>query len=476
MNMSLKMGDTIYIKRFQSEDIDFYCYKHFKDLVGFPTKVFLIRNDTIYVTHPILDVVPLSENCVDYEILEDVDLGYHKDVKNQLNLMKTMGASKIPIERVKKIYKRKLDEQEEDKISPRDQSILNIIEQINNGELNEKFLNEFFGGLDRFLNLVDRKGWSHLIDPFASGLEDIQNQMFYAFYQRDNNFIYEIVNRYLSDIESDGTDYYYSGDYDELAAYFSSGRNDISEKTISEILSGEYDSYQYGGFDADDEYDNVYTELDHYAKSVVDEYIVNELKTMGTLKFSTYKRPPELLRDIAEEQGSEEEITLTDEVITRLMSDDDCLKYLINKELDDVGSNLNSIYSGCYGDILSTEWYNDLWSALEGEVVDSREGIEYSYKKSVWQKDGTRGSKTVYGKKYKVTKCVYDVVKGWLEVNKEKGGYNNNTIEYFGSYYVLLKDAMEYGPMDWIRVPVLDDYPDWRKMQKCMNDSVENYF
>ena len=476
MNMSLKMGDTIYIKRFQSEDIDFYCYKHFKDLVGFPTKVFLIRNDTIYVTHPILDVVPLSENCVDYEILEDVDLGYHKDVKNQLNLMKTMGASKIPIERVKKIYKRKLDEQEEYKISPRDQSILNIIEQINNGELNEKFLNEFFGGLDRFLNLVDRKGWLHLIDPFASGLEDIQNQMFYAFYQRDNNFIYEIVNRYLSDIESDGTDYYYSGDYDELAAYFSSGRNDISEKTISEILSGEYDSYRYGGFDADDEYDNVYTELDHYAKSVVDEYIVNELKTMGTLKFSTYKRPPELLRDIAEEQGSEEEITLTDEVITRLMSDDDCLKYLINKELDDVGSNLNSIYSGCYGDILSTEWYNDLWSALEGEIVDSKEGIEYSYKKSVWQKDGTRGSKTVYGKKYKVTKCVYDVVKGWLEVNKEKGGYNNNTIEYFSSYYALIKDSMEYGPMDWIRVPVLDDYPDWRQMQKCMNDSVENYF
>jgi hypothetical protein len=197
---------------------------------------------------------------------------------------------------------------------------------------------------------------------------------------------------------------------------------------------------------------------------------------MGTLKFSTYKRTPDLLSDIAEEQGNEEEITLTDEVITRLMSDDDCLKYLINKELDDVGSNLNSIYSGCYGDILSTEWYNDLWSALEGEVVDSREGIEYSYKKSVWQKDGTRGSKTVYGKKYKVTKCVYDVVKGWLEVNREKGGYNNNTIEYFGSYNVLIKDAMEYGPMDWIRVPVLDDYPDWRKMQKCISENVENYF
>lgn len=476
MNMSLKMDDTIYIKGFKSEDPDFYCWKYLKDLIGFPTRVFLVRNDIIYVTHPILDVVPLSENCVDYEVLEDVDMGYHHNLKDKLSFMKTMGASKIPIERVKKIYKRKLDEQEEEKISSRDQSILNIIEQINNGELDEKFLNNFFGGLDKFLNLVERKGWLHLIDPFASGLEDIQNSMFYAFYKRDNNFIYEIINRYLSDIESDGTDYYYSGDYDELADYFSSGRNDISQETISNILSGEYDSYQYGGFDTDDEYDNVYTELDHYGKSVVDEYIVNELKAMKTMKFSAYKRTPDLLRDIAEEQGSEEEITLTDEVITRLMSDDDCLKYLINKQLDDVGSNLNSIYSGCYGDILSTEWYNDLWSALEGEVVDSREGVEYSYKKSVWNKDGTRGSKTVYGKKYKVTKCVYDVVKGWLEVNREKGGYNNNTIEYFSSYNALIKDAMEYGPMDWIRVPVLDDYPDWRKMQKCISESVENYF
>jgi hypothetical protein len=377
---------------------------------------------------------------------------------------------------VKKIFKPKLKEQEEDKVSPREQSILNIIEQINNGELDEEFLNEFFGGLDRFLNLVDRKGLLHLIDPFASGLEDIQNSIFYAFYQRDKNFIYEIVNRYLSDIESDGTDYYYSGDHDELAGFFTTSRNDISEKTISEILSGEYDPWSYGGFDTDDEYRDVYTELDHYAKSVVDGFIVNELKAMGTLKFSIYKRLPEKFEEIAQEQGNEEEIKLTDEVINSLMSDDECLEYLIKKELDEVSSNLNSIYSTCYGDNLVGIWYENLWSALEGEVVDSKEGQEYSYKKNIWNSDGTRGSKTVYGRRYKVTKCVYDVVKGWLELNKNKNGYNNNTIEYFGSYANLVKDSMEYGPMDWIRVPRLPDYPDWREMRKCVNDNVENYF
>jgi hypothetical protein len=315
-----------------------------------------------------------------------------------------------------------------------------------------------------------------LIDPFASGLEDIQNSIFYAFYQRDKNFIYEIVNRYLSDIESDGTDYYYSGDHDELAGFFTTSRNDISEKTISEILSGEYDPWSYGGFDTDDEYRDVYTELDHYAKSVVDGFIVNELKAMGTLKFSIYKRLPEKFEEIAQEQGNEEEIKLTDEVINSLMSDDECLEYLIKKELDEVSSNLNSIYSTCYGDNLVGIWYENLWSALEGEVVDSKEGQEYSYKKNIWNSDGTRGSKTVYGRRYKVTKCVYNAVKGWLELNKNKGGYNNNTIEYFGSYANLVKDSMEYGPMDWIRVPRLPDYPDWREMRKCVNDNVENYF
>ena len=56
--MELKMGDTIYIKGFKDEEPEFYCQKHMKDLIGFPTRVFLIRNGEVYVTHPILDAVP----------------------------------------------------------------------------------------------------------------------------------------------------------------------------------------------------------------------------------------------------------------------------------------------------------------------------------------------------------------------------------------------------------------------------------
>ena len=136
---------------------------------------------------------------------------------------------------------------------------------------------------------------------------------------------------------------------------------------------------------------------------------------METLKFSLYKRTPELFEEIAEEQGTEEEIKLTDEVIARLMTDEDSIRYLINLELDEVRGNLSSIYSTCYGDILSTQWYNDLWGELVGVVVDSKDGEDYSYQKSVWEKDGKRGTKTAYGRRYKVTKCLKDIITGYRD-------------------------------------------------------------
>ena len=476
MYMSLKMDDTIYIKGFINEKPEFFCRIHFKDLIGFPTRVFLIINDTIYVTHPTLDVVPLSENCVDYEVLEDVDMGYHRKLKDTLSLMKKMGVPKLPVEKVKKLYKRKIDEQEEPKKSSKDEALLSLIDDFNNNKLDLEFLDNFMGGLDNLISILKKKGWLHLINPFSEGAQDIQNSLLYSFYKSDPNFIYKIVEHYLSDIQKVGDDYYYDADYSELANMFQTGNRDISEKTIEEILSGNYDVYNYGGYDTDDVYRDVYDNLDHYAKSVVDEFIVNELKAMEVLKFSVYKKIPESLEEIAEEQGSESEIKLTDEVITRLMTDEESLEYLINKELDEVRGNLNIIFSSCYGDGLTDSWYKNLWGVLEGIVVDSKDGEEYSYQKNVWQKDGTRGTKMAYGKRYKVTKCVYDVVKGWLERNKDRDGYNDSTIEYFGNYTNIVKDSMEYGPMDWLRVPHLAEWPDNREFNKCINNSVESYF
>ena len=366
----------------------------------------------------------------------------------------------------------KMYEQEEPKKSSKDEALLSLIDDFNNNELDLEFLDNFMGGLENFISLLQKKGWLDLLNPFAEGVQDIQNSLLYSFYKNDPNFIYEIIEHYLSDITKVGEEYYYDADYSELASMFQRGNRDIGEKTIEDILSGEHDIYQHGGYDSDDEYRDVYDNLDHYAKSVVDEFIVNELKVMEVLKFSAYKT----LQEIAEEQGSEDEIKLTDEVITRLMTDEESLEYLINKELDEVRSNLNMVFSSCYGDGLVDSWYKSLWYELEGVVVDNKEGEVYTYKKYGWSKNKTRETITAYGKRFKVTKCVYDVVKGWLERNKGRDGYSDNTIEYFGNYTNLLKDCMDYGPMDWLRVPHLAEWPDNREFEKCMNNSVESYF
>ena len=368
------------------------------------------------------------------------------------------------------------EEEEEKKKSRANEKLMKIIDNLNNREIDFSEVERLFGSIERFTGLLRDRNLINLIDPFNRDFGDFQNLLLYEFVKIDPSYVGVIAETLLSDITKIGDDYYLDADYSELADLFRATRSDIRYEMIEKILSGEYDIYEYGGYDTDDEYRDVYDNLDHYAKSVVDEFIVNELKSMQTLKFSQYKRTPDLFEEISEEQGTEGEIQLSDEVVVRLMSDKECLEYLINKELDEVRSNLNRIYSSCYGDTLVSEWYDSLWGALEGEVVDSKDGEDYSYTKNVWEKNGTRGAKKVYGRRYKVTKCLFNLIVGWLDVNKNKNSFDENTIEYFGGYIKLMKDAMEYGPMSDLRVPRLDDYSDWRKVNKCINDNVESYF
>ena len=478
--MNLETGDYIIIRGW--DKTNFFRNQWYTKLENKPTRVWVWGNGKIYVAHPDLDLIPLEDDAV-YDKVKDADnLPNHSEYKKKVKEFDKISSHRpIPDERPLLKFLRKKDikeeEEPENKMSPSDLKILNMIDKINDGDMELDTVARLFGSLESFISFISKKGFLQNLDPFKREFEDIQNSLFHAYVENEPDFVYEIALAYLNGITKIGDDYYYDADYSELEDLFRT--RDLRTGTIENILSGEFDTYQYWAYDSDDEYHDVYDNLDHYAKSVVDEHIVNELKSMQTLKFSysNYrKRIPNLFNEIAEEQGNEEEITLTDEVITRLMSDEKSLEYLINKELDEVRNNLNIIYTSCYGDILSTQWYNNLWGELVGVVVDSKDGEDYSYTKNVWNKDGTRGTKTAYGRRYKVTKCLKDIIKGWLNVNQSKNGYNNNTIEYFGNYISLIKDAMEYGPMDWLDVPRLDDYPDWREMNKCISENVESYF
>jgi hypothetical protein len=258
----------------------------------------------------------------------------------------------------------------------------------------------------------------------------------------------------------------------DLAGFFRTGRSDISEDAIASIISGEHNLDFWDV--TNDEYGDVYENLKPEHKNTVDDRVRSELGNYETLLIG-YKTP-ELFDEIAEEQGTEGKINIDDSVINRLISDEQSMRYLINQELDDVRRELYNLYSMCYQDALQDEWYDSIMSELEGYVIDDRKFDDYTYKKETWDKNGNRITKTMYGKRYKATKSIYNIVTEWLDENKDKDGYNSNTIEYFGSLEGVLKDLVDYGSREQLRVPRLDDYPDYRKVQRCINENFTSYF
>jgi len=346
---------------------------------------------------------------------------------------------------------------------------IETIERINDGDV--KTLSKItlhFKNLGNFISAMSNLGLLNYFDPFSYNLEDYQNEIFYAFYKNDTSFIWTLIDKYLSDVTKIGDKFYIDTDYGDLSELFDTYRSDISQSTISEILSGEYDMNSWDV--TDDEYSDVYEELIPEKKQLVDNRIREELKEWGTTEAGS-----ELMEEIAEEQGRDD-VELTDEVINRLFGDEETMQFLINSKLPDIRSDLYSTYNNCYTSTLFDEWYESLWNELEGFAIDSIEGREdYTYQKDTWDKDGNRIKKTYYGVRYPVTKCVHDVAVEFLVANKNNT-YSDNTFEYWGSYMGILKALVGDGDRDSLRVPRLDDWPDSRKVSKCVNEYIGDYF
>jgi len=466
MEKELKVGDVIYIESFKeisNERNKYWCDVWFKKLIGLPTKVITTNLDVDYVSHPTLDLVPLHDECINYRKLGSINIGGHDRIKKKQKTLQSWNPSNVNPELVIKSFK--LNESEDNKKN----MWLDLIEQFNNGSSYDfEKIERHFKSISNFIKIIDKLGLINHIEPFGVD-SDYQNQVFYAFYQNDTSFVWKIVDKYLSDVTKIGDDYYYDTTADDLAGFFdTSYRSEISRNGIESILSGEYDMNFWDV--TDDVYRDVYDELTPENKKLVNERIVEELKNIKTIDTHT-----ELLEEIAEEQGRED-VELTDEVISRILQDDDTIEYLINKELGDVRSDLYNIYASCYEGTLTDEWHDSLMSELVGFVIDDDKRDEYSYKREILDKEGNRVNRTFYGTRYKATNCIYDVVSEWLEENKDcEGGYCD-TIEYFGSYDRLLADLIDDGTRKSLRVPRLDEYADHRKVESCVNGGIRDYF
>ncbi len=252
----LKKGDIILIKGFKDPaNVNFYCHMHFKDLIGLPTRVSVAFN-SFYVSHPNLDSVPLNE-CVEFDILESTDEISHQEFKSKQKLyQQMMGGQTKPVKNLDKLknffLKKNINESDVESLTPKQKKLINLVDKLENGELSLDDLNNLIGGTELLIKKMNEEGIISYINPFDDIWDDYRNSLLYSFHMNDPSFIWKVVDHYLTDdVTKVGDEYYYDSPYwpDEFASLFKMGRNDISESTISEILSGDYDMDMWGWCD-----------------------------------------------------------------------------------------------------------------------------------------------------------------------------------------------------------------------------------
>ena len=321
------------------------------------------------------------------------------------------------------------------------ENIDDIIERFNNG--NYKVLDYFGGDYQAFFKFLERRNKLIEIDPKGSLAEEYQNELLLYFYKTNIDVFHHWCDDLLNDVEFvDGKPYIVS-DPGYFSVLFCDSR-DVSTETIDKILSGDLD-FDWYSYDIDI-YDNVIDDLS--PKNL------NELKQIFLKKLGG--------KEISTDEG---EITLTPENIDEVFENKDLFMEILNDELPEVESELNSLYFSAERSALEDDYYEEVWNELdEFFYVDARkwDTIKRGYS---WDKDGNKKDRFVEIIKMPIRDFDRFIV-DYLENNKK---YSNSTLEYHGSYIDMLKDA---GDCLSVRFP---DYADSRKVETNINEMFGDY-
>ena len=431
-NMELKIGDTIYIKGFKDENPEFFCWKHLKDLIELPTRVFLIRNGEVYVSHPTLDVVPFNENCVDYEVLGDVNLGYHQDLKKNFETIKRFGVKKIPKEKISNFFNKKdIKESIDSKLKKN----IEILQRITNDEEPESYIEKFFNGIDNFISWVKRNNLETYIDPFNNNMSQYMNKIFYMMYENNPDFIWEILDNELMDVIEEDEKFYFRFDYDEIPDIFNTNDENLKTELIDILMGTHLVKVPMNNSV------NIFDLMTNSSKEILKKYILSEE-----------------IDDIDYEKINSNKEDLADRI-----NDDLFLELVINEGLPSLKTDLVSTYKNCYEDLLSKEQENKVFESLIGKVIDSSDSI---VRRSVWS------SNSPYRSYIEASNSIYNSIEILLNYLKDKRVSYSRMRNIFRNYSSVLKFLISNNLMQKIDVPKLPYRPNESELLEKFNNEI----
>lgn len=289
--------------------------------------------------------------------------------------------------------------------------------------------------------------------------DDVKNYYLNWWLENDEDSALQYVcDHLLTDVENRGGQYWlYLRDREELADFFKEYSRNTSPYDLAKAIFNEDDFFERFWDTTDNVYRDVIDDLNDENKNRLAHYIV---KNIGNQELSLEDYDDELFTQFSEEQGTEGFFTITSENVMELISDERAMNELLDGDLIDLKSELDSVHSSAYNNAYESECYNLVYNGLE----------EYFTSKIVEEPVGSDNAK--YRNYIRIRDFKSNV---YSFVNDRQGySYNDSLLEYFGTYTGMMGILFEDGTYEKIefRIP---EYADWDDIRKNINEYFSDY-
>ena len=272
-----------------------------------------------------------------------------------------------------------------------------------------------------------------------------------------NNLITDVV------IRPDGF-YLHLRDREELEILFcGSSRRSNGVRYVAKMILSE------DGLGHDWYYDNSVTphqvvdELDDKNITTLKDIIFKEI---GDVELSLDDYDSDFFSELSEEQGTEGYFRIRSEDLNGLVDDERAFNELCKNDLDELGSNLRSLYWQSENSAYEDEVYELVYGGLE----EYFEGRISEVPREVTRTDG---SKVTRYDSYIKIRNFKNLVETFLEYWKGSA-WSDSFLEYYGGLTELMVAMINNDDIECIdfRVP---DYPDWDRTTKNINEMFNDY-
>ena len=365
-----------------------------------------------------------------------------------------------------------------------------LVEKFNNGEYEDE-IESYFNDLMNFFKFIKKYGLLDELDLGQIPVREFDDEHFsfltengvvsnmdydsmpeefknhFLLYGLENNYegtMWFITNNLITDviIRPDGF-YLRLRDREELEILFCGGRRDGNARDVAKLILGE------DGLGHDWYYDssvgpyNTIDELNDANIIALKDIIFKEI---GDTELSLEDYNSDFFEELSEEQGTEGYFRISAQDLNGLVKDEGAFNELCKYDLDELGSNLRSLYwqaeNSAYEDEVYDLVYRGLDEYFEGRISDVPKEVTR-----------TDGSKVTRYDSYIKIRNYQNIIETFLENNKGDA-YSDSHLEYYGGFIQLMNFMMNNDDIDCIdfRVP---EYPDWNRTTKNINELFNDY-